>query len=242
MNVNQTIIKNNAHFKSLIEDTIKNKTKDVYSYLNTYTLYLSDIQPNFQNYLQSANYIRVGGIGTKIYFKLLYKQNIDKVTFSHFFIRFGGNEFLSKKNYSVYCLGGSTIVANKLKETFLQEKINLIGFHHGYFSEKESNEIVHKINKLNPQILLIGLGTPLSDYWTYQNKEKLPNCAIIHVGNTFDLLTNQKKIGPSFLFNSGFEWAFRLLQEPKRLFKRYLKSNFHLFILIIQQLLKVGKK
>jgi len=242
MKIKQTIIKNNQHFKTSIENTIINNRKEIYSYLNTYTLYLINKNSQFKKYIKNANYIRIGGIGTKIYYKLLLDINIEKVTFSHFFLRFGGSEFISKKKFSVYCIGGSPKVSNKLKEVFIQRKINLVGTHHGYFTKQEVTHIITEINLLKPQIILVGLGTPLSDSWTFANKDKLPNCAIIHVGNTFDILTDQKKIGPGFLFNSGFEWLFRLLQEPKRLSKRYAKSNFNLFILLLKLFFTNEKK
>jgi N-acetylglucosaminyldiphosphoundecaprenol N-acetyl-beta-D-mannosaminyltransferase len=139
-------------------------------------------------------------------------------------------------NLSIYFLGSTQVVAElaakRLKE--LYPALRLSGYHHGYFSEQENNSVIDKINASQPDILFLGMGVPRQEEWTKENFDKL-NAKIVWMGGGFlDTLSGRIKRCPRWLSKIGFEWLFRLMQEPRRLWKRYLIGN-PMFVLRILQ-------
>ena len=79
---------------------------------------------------------------------------------------------------------------------------------------------------------------PNSEFWIQQNKNYLNLKCIFSVGGFFDFASKEKNVAPTWLYNSGFEWIYRLVQEPGRLWKRYLKCNSYFLFKVITSLLK----
>jgi N-acetylglucosaminyldiphosphoundecaprenol N-acetyl-beta-D-mannosaminyltransferase len=97
-------------------------------------------------------------------------------------------------------------------------------------STEESDQIVRRINDTCPHIVWVGLGTPKQERWMAAHVGALQANALIGVGAAFDFHAGLKPQAPRWIQRSGFEWLFRLLHEPRRLWRRYLINN-PLFIL-----------
>jgi N-acetylglucosaminyldiphosphoundecaprenol N-acetyl-beta-D-mannosaminyltransferase len=100
----------------------------------------------------------------------------------------------------------------------------------------EDKEVIDEINASEARILLVGLGCPKQEVWMARHHGKL-NCVMIGVGAAFDFISGRKKQAPRIVQSMGMEWAFRLMSEPKRLWKRYLKHNPRFVTLFGLQLL-----
>lgn len=109
-------------------------------------------------------------------------------------------------------------------------------------SKKVEQKILDKIVKIQPEILWIGIGSPKQAELAARLKSSLKNTTIFCVGAAFDFITKNKKQAPKFIQQIGMEWLFRLITEPKRLWRRYLIviPNF-IFSTIIRKLLKANK-
>lgn len=99
-------------------------------------------------------------------------------------------------------------------------------------TEKEDQEVISVINKARPDIVWIGLSTPKQERWMARHLSSLDASVLIGAGAAFDFHTGLKKQAPCWMQKIGLEWFFRLLSEPKRLWRRYLVNNT-LFILLI---------
>jgi len=101
------------------------------------------------------------------------------------------------------------------------------------FNYEESLKVINEINKFKPDILLLGFGPPHQEKWIYRYYNFLDAYIFIGVGSTFDFLSKKKKRAPIWMQNLGLEWLFRLIQEPRRLWKRYIIGNtIFLFLLL----------
>ena len=129
------------------------------------------------------------------------------------------------KGYSSFFYGDTdeTLIAlkNKLEEKYPGHKIA------GTFSppfrpltQKEDREVVKMINNAQPDVLWVGLGCPKQDYWIHEHKEKLNVPRAAGVGATFSFLAGTVQRVPEWIEKSGFEWLWRLIQEPKKLWRR----------------------
>lgn len=136
----------------------------------------------------------------------------------------------SKKNYSHFFYGSTKETLEKLKQELYKKypSINVCGVYSPPFRElssKENDEIIENINKLNPDFVWVGLGAPKQEVWMSKNSKKI-NSLMIGVGAGFDYHAKNIKRAPRIMQNLGLEWLYRLKQDPKRLWKRYMFTNF----------------
>lgn len=97
------------------------------------------------------------------------------------------------------------------------------------------------INKANPDVIWVGLGCPKQQLWMHEHKDRFTVPAMIGVGAAFDFLAGTKLQAPRWIRDNGFEWLFRLVTEPRRLWRRYLIS-YPLFIYYLLVDLIKGKR
>jgi N-acetylglucosaminyldiphosphoundecaprenol N-acetyl-beta-D-mannosaminyltransferase len=102
---------------------------------------------------------------------------------------------------------------------------------------EEDAAIVSRIMDAAPDVLWVGLGTPKQEIWMHQHRDKLRVPVMIGVGAAFDFLSARKRQAPSWMRERGLEWLFRLVQEPMRLWKRYLVGGSEFVVLVLLQLL-----
>lgn len=146
-----------------------------------------------------------------------------------------------QKGYKLFFLGGRTgaaeSAAKKLEQKF--PGIQIVGVYSPPFGfEHDLNEnaaIVESIKKAAPDILLVGLGSPKQENWIKDHLEEMRVPVSIGVGVTFEFIAGMVKRAPLFMQRSGFEWLWRLCQEPARLWKRYLIADPYFFWLILKQ-------
>lgn len=145
-----------------------------------------------------------------------------------------------KKKYKNYFYGSSPDVLSKLKEKLKRQYSGLIIS--GSFSppfrpltEEEDKKIVEEINNCAPDILWVGLGSPKQDLWMYEHRQRINAPVMVGVGAAFDFLAGTKPQAPPWVRDNGFEWLFRLLTEPNRLWRRYLvSSSLFIYYVIIE--------
>lgn len=89
---------------------------------------------------------------------------------------------------------------------------------------QESDEFITRIIDSGVRILFVGIGCPKQERWMAENRAKV-DCVMLGVGAAFDFIAGEKRHAPRFIQSMGLEWLFRLLSEPRRLWKRYLKHN-----------------
>ncbi|HAV60887.1 MAG TPA: glycosyltransferase [Verrucomicrobiales bacterium] len=126
-----------------------------------------------------------------------------------------------------YLLGGSGECLHRLEANLRAQQPNLLilGRHHGYFGESDSPEIVGEINRLSPDFIWVGLGTPKQQAWIRRWKSGIHRGVLFAVGFAFDANAGTKKDSPRWMQRAGLGWLYRLLAEPTRLGPRYLKYN-----------------
>ena len=126
--------------------------------------------------------------------------------------------------------GASTTVLEQLQTRLkaCYPTINIAGYHAPEFSREvavASPEVIDKINASQPDIIWVALGSPKQDFWMHRHRPFLQAPVLIGVGAAFDFLAGTKPQAPRWMQYAGLEWLFRLLCEPRRLWKRYLIGN-----------------
>ena len=135
-----------------------------------------------------------------------------------------------ERGYRHFIYGGAPGVADSLAQALAAslDGIKIVGTHSPPFrelTEAEDREVVKEVNSAQPDIVWVGLGTPKQERWMADHIEHLNASALIGVGAAFDFLSGTKAQAPRWMQRHGLEWAFRLVSEPRRLWKRYLIYN-----------------
>ena len=110
------------------------------------------------------------------------------------------------------------------------------------FSVEETRDMVNMINETRPNLLLVGMTAPKQEKWIYEVWSELNiNCHVCCIGAVFDFYANTKKRAPVFMQHYGLEWLFRLVVEPRRLWKRYLIGNPVFLMRIFKEKINIAK-
>jgi exopolysaccharide biosynthesis WecB/TagA/CpsF family protein len=194
-------------------------------YVNANSINLAVKDANFRKMLNSADILHADGWGVILASHMVKGQLKERIVITDFFVDFC--EELSKEKMSLYLLGGQPGIAEQAKLRLQQGNpaLNIVGQSHGYFKPEDNEKVIAEINNCRPDILIVGMGTPKQEKWIYDNRNRLNVPLCWAVGGLFDFISGNLKRAPKLLCDWHLEWLFRLLQEPKRLWKRYLISS-----------------
>lgn len=128
---------------------------------------------------------------------------------------------------SIYFLGAAPGIAAKAAQHMQQQNkgLRVAGTHHGYINAEQTSSLITQINASGADIVLVGMGTPLQENWIDQHKHQINAGCILAVGGLFDFYSGRIPRAPQLIRRWGFEWLWRLAQEPKAKFKRYVLGN-----------------
>ena len=133
---------------------------------------------------------------------------------------------LESERIPVYFLGAKTTVLERMKSRLgtRHPQLAVVGMQSGYFEPGQEKQIVEEINRSRAAILFVAMGTPHQEFWIERHRHDLAVRVVMGVGGSFDVLAGVKKDAPRWVRHGG-EWFYRLIQDPKNLWKRYLTSN-----------------
>jgi len=152
----------------------------------------------------------------------------------------------NRMGYKYYMYGDSEDTLQLLNEVLVSAfpDIQVVGFHSPPFrplTAEEDDHAIADINLANPDVLWIGLGTPKQERWIAEHRDRLNVPVVIGVGATFKFSSGKVMRAPAWLRNSGFEWLWRLLREPMRVWRRVI-IDAPLFIgLVLLELMGLKK-
>ncbi len=142
----------------------------------------------------------------------------------------------NKRRFSVYFLGATAEVLAKLIEKVRADYPNLVvaGFRDGYFRDEESEAVAAEVADSAPDFLFLGMGTPKKELFL-ADWARHTRATVSHgVGGTFDVYAGNVKRAPMWMQRTGVEWFYRVLQEPRRMWKRYLVTNTAFLALLMK--------
>lgn len=202
---------------------IPKSTPSLIGYVNADCLNKLKDNHRYRQNLSKFNLVLPDGVGLKFALRLkgiLPGDNINGTDFSPKILALA-----AKENWSVFFLGGESDISRKALRIFryIYPELNVAGSHHGFFNNDEL--VIEYINNSKAQILFVGLGTPIQEQWVIDNYKKLSVKMIICVGGMFDFYGGKVQRAPLLIRQIGCEWLYRLYQEPKRLWNRYIIGN-----------------
>lgn len=146
----------------------------------------------------------------------------------------------AQKGIGIYLYGSRPEVIQKLRENLERRftGLRIVGCESPPFralSDQERAAVAQRINDSGAGLVFVGLGLPKQDLFAYEMKEKV-HAVLLCVGAAFDFWAGSKKMAPSWMQRCGLEWLFRLVQEPGRLWQRYLLTNSAFVYLVLRRM------
>lgn len=233
-----TIIDNYSTVETLeiVEEAIINKKQIHHTVVNAGKIVAMQSDLQLRHSVNASDLINADGQAVVWASKVLGKPLKERVAGIDLMIELV--KCAHKNNAKIFFFGA--------KEEVVQEVVNkyskvyspniIAGYRNGYFKKEEEREIAMQIANSNANILFVAISSPTKENFLYDNKDLLSKVNfIMGVGGSFDVVSGKVKRAPLWMQNSGMEWFYRFIQEPKRMWKRYLVGNTKFILLVLKE-------
>jgi len=192
--------------------------------------------------IERADLVTADGMSVVWASRLLGRPLKERVTGIDLFDRLV--EHAARKGLSVYFLGAKDEAVSGVVERFraLHPGLRVAGYRNGYFSAQESGRIAEQIRESGADLLFVAMGSPAQEYWISSTVGMTGVRFALGVGGSFDHLSGLARRAPVWMQSAGLEWFYRLIREPRRLWRRYLVGNSIFVWLVLKQLLGLTRR
>ena len=208
-----------------VEEIMIAKTPTQHVVINASKINLMKKDQKLAAIVNAAPLINADGASILLAGKLLNTPLKERVTGIDLFVQL--LQVNEDKGYRPYFFGATEevvqTVIKKVKQGY--PNLDIAGYRNGYFSEEESPDIAADIRKSGADMVFVAFSSPMKEYWIDTYKEAMGATFVMGVGGSFDILAGKTKRAPEWMQAAHLEWLYRLLQEPRRMFKRYLVGN-----------------
>ena len=212
-------------------------------FVNVHSINLSISDPSFFNQLSNANALFADGSGMRLAAKkagfLLNGNNNGTDMLPHLC------KSCVESKQSLYFFGAQPGIAEQAANALCKKYpgLNIAGTKHGYNKDNNAEQIIESINNSGCDILLVAMGSPVQEQWLLEHRDKLHCKTALAVGGLFDFYSGNISRSPMWLREVGMEWVWRLIQEPRNKFNRYVVGNpIFLYRTFILGLVNTGEK
>lgn len=218
-------------YKQALEKVIeaaKAKKPSCVTHLAVHGLVLGSNDALLRSKLNRFDIVAPDGQPVRLALNLLHKTNLRDRCYGPQFMDLVCERAVIEK-IGVYLYGSHPHVVRALHDNLLVKYpgIKIVGYEPSLFrplTKSEDEALLSRIKNSGARITFIGLGCPLQEQFAYEHKDKI-NAVQICVGAAFDFHSGNKKMAPKWMQKHSLEWFFRLFQEPRRLWRRYLLTN-----------------
>ena len=208
------------------------------STINAHSYNIAQQDLYFKEALNNSEVLLPDGISIVLAVRFLTGVRLKKIAGADLF--FHEMNRLNQQGGKCFFLGSNESTLHSIVDRVKQEfpNVNVFTYSPPYkseFSDEESAEMIAAVNRHKPDVLFIGMTAPKQEKWAYQNYHKLDAGHICPIGAVFDFYAGTIKRAPQWLINLGLEWLYRLLCEPRRLWRRYLIGNIKFIWLVLTQ-------
>ncbi len=149
----------------------------------------------------------------------------------------------NREDLGVYLLGGRPDVLRTLESRLITSypTLRIVGRRDGYFTQDESAQVADQIRESGADLLFLGMVSPKKEIFVDRWGPTLEVPVLHGVGGSFDIFAGITKRAPVWWQRAGMEWAYRLLQEPRRMWRRYLTTNTAFLVLLVRELIRPSR-
>lgn len=206
---------------------------------NVHTVMETQSRPEYRAVVNRADMVTPDGMPLVVLSRWLGQPHVERVYGPDVMVAFSA--LAAERGYRQYYFGGAEGTPERLAATLQQQfpGLPVAGTHSPPFrplTAEKDRAVVDRINDAAPDVVWVGLGCPKQDFWMAEHRDRLNAPVLIGVGAAFDFLSGQKQQAPRWMMRYSLEWLYRLWQEPRRLWRRYLIYNPLFVVLVLLQI------
>jgi N-acetylglucosaminyldiphosphoundecaprenol N-acetyl-beta-D-mannosaminyltransferase len=208
-----------------VENWLSGSERRTILYANAHSLNTASEDAEVHAALSQADLVYADGISVVWASRLLGGCRLVKMTGADWITPFC--EWAQERGASLYLLGGKPGVGRRAVEVLLRRfpALHILGCADGYFQERGEAEVKREINRLRPQVLFVGLGTPQQEKWLAAHRLELDVPLCWGVGALFDYVVGDERRVPDWMYSMSLEWLWRLWVNPGGKWRRYILGN-----------------
>ncbi len=228
------LVKSENEALRIVADALSDNKQLILTYFNQhcFNIYYSD--PPYKKLIDTELEYYLDGIGIHLALKLFGFRNVNRFNATDL------NNILFKQ-FSEYKTR-LFLIGGEFSPEFLENngiyKLNTCGYRNGYFGKDEFDDLINDINSSCCKVIIIGMGVPKQELLAFNISKRVKVSLIVCVGNFLEFYFGAKKRIPKKFRNTGVEWLYRLISEPRRLWKRYLFGISLFFFRILKLRIK----
>lgn len=209
-----------------IADRAQSRTPTQIAFLNAHCVNVARKDWRYRDTLQNVDALLPDGSGVSLAAKLDQRRLGDNLNGTDLFGPLC--RCLAFRNIPVFFLGGKFGVAKAAADnaTAACPNLNVAGHQHGFFSPREEDAVIAKINASGARVIFVAFGVPEQDIWLARVRHRLHAPVVLGVGGLLDFVSGRIPRAPNWMRTAGIEWMYRLKCEPRRMWQRYLVGNF----------------
>lgn len=195
------------------------------AFVNPDCLNIAWKNPDYRAVLRKADRVLPDGIGIHLGSRMMQQALKANVNGTDMFPLLC--EAAAQERLPIYLLGAKPGIADAAAENMKQRypDLNIAGCRDGYFAPEQEEQVVADVNESGARILLVAFGAPRQELWLERWKKQLEPSVTMGVGGLFDFYSGRIPRAPAWMREMGLEWAYRLMQEPGRMWRRYIIGN-----------------
>ena len=208
-----------------VEEIIKNGVPTQHVVINASKVNLMEKDPELRKIVNGCPLINADGASILWAAKKLGVPLKERVTGIDLFLKLV--ELANEKGYKIYLFGAKEEVVKKVKGIFEAQYPNLriVGYRNGYFSEQDEEQIVADMANSDADMMFVAFSSPKKEYWVNKYLKRLNIPFVMGVGGSFDVVAGVTDRAPKWMQEHSLEWFYRFIQEPRRMWKRYIVGN-----------------
>lgn len=218
---------------SLISERISSQTFTQHVVVNVAKIVNMRKDPELARSVTECDIINIDGMGVVWGARFLGHKVDERVSGVDLFEEL--NAMAEREGFPVFYLGAKNEVVQKTEDIMKSKhpKLNIAGVHHGYFWDDEQ-AVVEQIKASGARLLFVAITSPKKENFINRWKDELGVDFVMGVGGTFDVVAGKVNRAPLWMQKYGLEWFYRVIQEPGRMWKRYLVTNTAFAFLLIK--------
>jgi N-acetylglucosaminyldiphosphoundecaprenol N-acetyl-beta-D-mannosaminyltransferase len=218
---------------------VTNQYPILISGVNAYAIVQSEKDKIYRDYLINSTVVNIDGISVVLALRFLGNKIKERVSCPDLF-----HELVSlaqKRNYSIFLLGSQFNIVSRAVNNLQKRypELQIAGFDSGFFDAEKEKEIIAEIGAKKPKMLFLGMPSPKKEAFAFKCAEQFNIPLILGVGGLIDIEAGFIKRAPLWCQRIGMEWFYRLIQEPRRMWRRYLIGNLEFIWLVIKEKYKM---
>lgn len=208
------------------------------AYVNAHTLNLASKDPGFRDLLRSASLVLNDGAGLSVAGRLYgrpFPENLNGSDFNPEIARLA-----ARHGWSLFLLGARPGVADRAAERLKAAipGLEIAGTSDGFFARSDDRRVAEQVQESGADVVMVAMGNPSQEEWLAANLVTTGARLGVGVGAFFDFTAGEVPRSPRWMNRLGIEWIYRLIQEPRRMWRRYILGNPAFLIRIVAERIK----